>query len=142
MKSEIQKTAVHKHFDFQSDMAAHLALDTAEAKGPTTGGSRTTRGGGHRTTRGQNNQGKRDRVATNGMCCMVDDDFYGAIYGSIHPTRHGNIKGTNYCLSDYCRSGTIIMIFTVYTLRCGSVQSAGKLAHRRARHQAQIGYMV
>ena len=142
MKSEIQNTAVLTHVEFQSEMAARLALDTAGPKGPTTGGAEQPGEGdteqpGVRTTRGN------EIVLPLMECgCLVDDDFYGAIYGNIHPTRHGTIKNTNYCLSGYCRSGTIIMIFTVFTLRCGSVKSAGKLAHRRARHHAQIGYMV
>ena len=48
LKSEIQKTAVLTHVEFQSEMAARLALDSAGPKSPATGGSRTTRGGGHR----------------------------------------------------------------------------------------------
>ena len=48
LKSEIQKPAVLTHVEFQNEMAARLALDTAGPKSPATGGSRKTRGGGHR----------------------------------------------------------------------------------------------
>ena len=44
---------------------------------------------------------------------VVGAEVYGAIYGSMYPTRHGTIRGIKYCLSVYYRSGTIIMIFTV-----------------------------